>query len=78
MMYAIAGVILFRPRAGIKTSLRWLIIISIFGFGLQSALILCRVSLVDTSLANLVVQAQVPSAICHLPFWLRGSWGWSS
>ena len=70
MMYAIAGVILFRPSSGIKTPLRWLIIISVFGFGLQSALIFYGVSLVDTSLANLVVQAQVPSAI--LAAWFLG------
>lgn len=70
MMYCIAGVILFRPKAGIKTPLRWLIIISVFGCGLQSALIFYGVSLVDTSLANLVVQAQVPFAI--LAAWLLG------
>ena len=70
MMYAIAGLILFRPWVGIKTPLPWLIIISVFGCGLQSALIFYGVSLVDTSLANLVVQAQVPCAI--LAAWLLG------
>ena len=70
MMYAIAGMILFRPRAGINTPWRWLITISVFGCGLQSALIFYGVSLVDTSLANLVVQAQVPFAI--LAAWLLG------
>jgi len=70
LMYAIAGVILFRPRDAIKPPLRWLIIISVFGCGLQSALIFYGVWLVDTSLANLVVQAQVPSAI--LAAWLLG------
>ena len=63
MMYAIAGVMLFRPQNGIKTSWRWLLVISALGCGLQSALIFYGVSLVDTSLANLVVQAQVPFAI---------------
>lgn len=70
MMYAIAGMTLFRPRIGIKTPLSWLIIISVFACGLQSALIFYGVSLVETSLANLVVQAQVPSAI--LAAWLLG------
>ena len=70
MMYAIAGVILFRPRLKVKTPLIWLLVISIIGFGLQSALIFYGVSKVDTSLANLVVQAQVPFAI--LAAWLLG------
>lgn len=70
MMYAIAGVILFRPGTGVKTPLRWLIMMSVFGCGLQSALIFYGVSLVDTSLANLVVQAQVPCAI--LAAWVFG------
>ena len=63
IMYAIAGVILFRPSAGISTSWVWLILISVFGAGLQSALIFYGVVQVDTSLANLVVQAQVHCAI---------------
>jgi len=63
MMYAIAGTTLFRPGSPILTPWRWLILISVLGCGLQSALIFSGVALVDTSLANLVVQAQVPFAI---------------
>lgn len=63
MIYAIAGVILFRPRAGIKTPWVRLLVISVFCCGLQSALIFYGVSMVDTSLPNLVVLAQVPCAI---------------
>ena len=70
MMYAIAGAILLRPRIGVKTPWFWLLVISVFGCGLQSALIFYGVSLVDTSLANLVVQAQVPFAI--LAAWALG------
>jgi len=70
MMYAIAGAILFRPKAGLKTPLFWLIVASVFGCGLQSALIFYGVVRVDTSLANLVVQSQVPFAI--LAAWALG------
>jgi len=63
MMYAIAGITLFWPGSPILTPWRWLILISVLGCGLQSALIFSGVALVDTSLANLVVQAQVPFAI---------------
>ena len=63
MTYAIAGAILYRPRAGVRTPLGWLLVMSVFACGLQSALIFFGISLVDTSLANLVVQAQVPFAI---------------
>ena len=63
MMYAIAGVVLFRPSAPVKTPWRWLVIISLLSCSLQSALIFSGVARVDTSLANLVVQAQVPFAI---------------
>lgn len=70
MMYAIAGIIQYRPKERVKTPLRWLIMISVFGGGLQSALIFYGVALVDTSLADLVVQAQVPCAI--LAAWLLG------
>ncbi|MGB4827541.1 MAG: EamA family transporter [Paracoccaceae bacterium] len=63
MMYAVAGVILYRPRLGLRTPLVWLLIMSVFACGLQSALIFHGIALVDTSLANLVVQAQVPFAI---------------
>lgn len=48
----------------------WLILISVFGAGLQSALIFYGVAQVDTSLAILVVQAQVPCAI--LAAWALG------
>jgi O-acetylserine/cysteine efflux transporter len=70
MMYAIAGMILFRPSAGLKTPWVWLILISVFGAGLQSALIFYGVAQVETSLANLVVQAMVPCAI--LAAWALG------
>ena len=63
MMYAIAEVILYRPRLGLGTPLLWLLVMSVFACGLQSALIFFGIALVDTSLANLVVQAQVPFAI---------------
>lgn len=63
MMYTIAGVLLFRPGTKLQTSWRWLLFISMFGCSIQSALIFAGVALVDTSLANLVVQAQVPFAI---------------
>ena len=62
--------ILFRPSAGLKTPWVWLILISVFGAGLQSALIFYGVAQVETSLANLVVQAMVPCAI--LAAWALG------
>jgi len=63
MMYAIAGFVLFRPTRPIRTACPWLILISLLGCSLQSALIFSGVAVVNTSLANLVVQAQVPFAI---------------
>jgi O-acetylserine/cysteine efflux transporter len=63
MTYAIGGVALFRPASPIRTPWRWLLLISVLGCSLQSALIFSGVALVDSSLANLVVQAQVPFAI---------------
>lgn len=63
MTYAVAGAVLFRPASPIRTPWRWLLLISVIGCSLQSALIFSGVALVDTALANLVVQAQVPFAI---------------
>ena len=63
MMYAIAGLCLFRPGGAVRTPWLWLLLISVIGCSIQSAFIFTGVALVDTSLANLVVQAQVPFAI---------------
>lgn len=70
MMYAVACVILFRPQQQIRTTLPWLITISVFASGLQSSLIFHEVLLVDTSLANLVVQSQMSCII--LTAWVLG------
>lgn len=63
MAYGIAGLALYRPRLGMRTSFPLLLLISALGCSVQSALIFSGVEKVSASASVLVVQSQVPFAI---------------
>lgn len=63
LAYALAALVLFRPRQRLETPLWAVVSSATLGAGIQSALIFSGIAMVPASMATLVVQSQVPFAV---------------